>query len=55
MEKLTVHRNVNGSTNGPAFASRSLRTKLEPPMTSLVTLPNEQPFNTPGCVCTVFC
>lgn len=54
-EILTVHRNVNGSTNEPALATRSLRTKLEPPMTPLVTLPNEQPFSTPGCVCTVLC
>lgn len=54
-EKLTVHRNVNGNTNDPALPTRSLRTKLEPPIILLVTLPNEHPFNMPDCVCVVLC
>lgn len=55
IQKLTVQRNVNGSTNELFSATGSLRTKLEPPITLLVTSPNEHPFNTPGCACTVFC
>lgn len=55
IKKLTVHRNENGSTNEPDLATRSLRTKLELPMISLVTFPKEQPFRTPGCACTVLC
>lgn len=54
MSQLTVHRNVNGNTNDPA--SGSLSTKLDPPIIALLTLPNEHPWSTPGCViCVVLC
>lgn len=52
---LTVQRNVNGNTIEPVLPTKSLSTKLDAPITWLVTLPNEHPFNRPGCGWTVLC
>lgn len=49
---LTVHRNENGNTMDPR--SGSLSTKLEPPSSALLALPNEQPLSTPGLLGVVF-